>query len=97
MSLLISEAAGSKEVAAAILKRPGHPDVELMSMKDMPYGDCMLTFHGPGGKTILVGVEIKSWRISWRVSAMGDSPATRRSAWRRFMTLPYSLWKGSGG
>lgn len=59
MSLLISDAAGSREVAAAVNKRPGHPEVILLSMAEMPFGDCMMTWKGPQGKALLVGVEIK--------------------------------------
>jgi ERCC4-type nuclease len=60
MSILISNATGSKDLAGLIEKRPGHPEVQLCSLAEMPYSDALITFNGPDDSTILVGVEIKT-------------------------------------
>lgn len=60
MGLLISNAAGSRQLAGEIAKRPGHPPVELCDMKSMPFGDAMIPFNGPPSVApMVVGVEIK--------------------------------------
>lgn len=59
MSILISDATGSKDLADAISQRPGHPDVELCSMRDMPYGDVVIPFNGPNDSVFVIGIEVK--------------------------------------
>jgi len=60
VGILISDAAGSKELVKDISKRPGHPEVELCDMSTMPYGDCMIPFLGPPVDTpMMIGVEFK--------------------------------------
>lgn len=59
MSILISSAEGSKDLYADISKRPGHPEVELVTYGEMPFSDFMIPFNGPKGEPLVIGVEFK--------------------------------------